>query len=79
MTYIVTKNELNRVMSGHKNDPILDHIGSISGGIGNYPVISCDVGFFYFLYDLYRVMSGHVGFLKFLSGLKSGLIGSNRV
>ena len=79
MTYIRTKNEPNRVMSGHKNEPILYHIGSISGRIGNYPVISCDVGFFYFLNDLYRVMSGHVGFFKFLLGLKSGLIGSYRV
>ena len=79
MTYIGSINELNRVMSGHKNDPILDYIGAISGGIGNYPVISCDVGFFYFLYDLYRVMSGLVGFLKFLRGLKSDPIGLYRV
>ena len=31
MTYIGFKNEPNRVMSGHRNDSILAHIGSMSG------------------------------------------------
>ena len=76
-------------MSGHRNDPILDHIGSISGRIGSDRVVFSQYGMLEMKYigsknEPNRVMSGHrndpilahIGSMSGLCRVRSGHIQS---
>ena len=63
MTYIGTKNDLNRVMSDHRNDSILHYIGGMSGLIGSNRVMFSQYGMLEINYigpknEANRVVSG---------------------